>query len=330
MRKKIALIVDLEDWAFSIEANLLKEKLKKYYDIDIYALSNYNNDLFDILEEVKKYDIIHFFWRKVLLDFESESFKQKIIDNNYDYFEYIKICNKISTGIYDHLFIDETDKYKNIFTKYCKKYYTCSKKLEEIYNSIDYPKPYGTIHDTFDSNLFKNKKKKKDKLVIGWVGNSKWNIKYKDFKGFYSILEPVVDSLIEEGYNIEKNYADKNIIFRTNREMPDYYNSIDICVIASISEGTPRPLLEAMSCGCAIISTDVGIVKEVVGPIQSEYIIGERVNDNIIKQRLKEKIIYLYKNRDILNKIKEENIIYSKKCDIDHTYLEYKKYFDSF
>ena len=40
MNKKIALVVDVESWAFDIEANLLKEKLKDYYDIDVFVSSN--------------------------------------------------------------------------------------------------------------------------------------------------------------------------------------------------------------------------------------------------------------------------------------------------
>ena len=54
--KKIALIVDVANWAFDIEAKLLKNKLSEYYDIDVFVSDNYSNDLFDILEDVKNYD----------------------------------------------------------------------------------------------------------------------------------------------------------------------------------------------------------------------------------------------------------------------------------
>lgn len=76
---KIALIVDMPNWAFDIEANLLKEKLQDFYNIDVICASDekYDNNLFLILESVRNYDIIHFFWRKLLIQFNSEEFKLK-------------------------------------------------------------------------------------------------------------------------------------------------------------------------------------------------------------------------------------------------------------
>lgn len=343
-KKRIALIVDCENWAFDIEAKLLQKKLKDYYDIDIYVSRNYNDDLFLILEDVKQYDMIHFFWRKLLIQFDDEKFKSDLKENNIEYNNYVEtVCKKISTGIYDHLFIteEEVKLYENIFNKYSKMYYTCSKKLEEIYKNISlYPNPWGTIHDTYDNNLYQggnknrfNNKNNEDKLIIGWVGNSKWNIKYQDFKGFHSILVPAIDELIQEGYNLEKNFADRNIIFRKNEEMPEYYQQIDVCVIVSISEGTPRPLIEAMASGVPVITTDIGIAGEVLGPKQKEFIIGSRDNgnnDEEIKDNLKAKIKEICLNRDIQKELSKENYEYASFNDIDHLYIEYKKYFDDF
>lgn len=342
--KRIALIVDQENWAFDIEAKLLKNNLKDYFEIDVFASNKeeFNDDLFKILEVVKDYDLIHFFWRKLLIQIASEEFINKVIEKGYDYKEYIKsLSNKISTGIYDHLFLEpeEISLYKPIFTQYCKNYYTCSKRLEKIYSNIlEYPKPWGTIHDTYDNKLYSNtnhhrynKKTEDMPLVVGWVGNSNWNIKYQDFKGFHTILEPVINSLIEEGYYIVRNYADKNIVFRTNEQMPAYYESIDVCVVVSTFEGTPRPIIEGMACGVPIISTNVGIVPEVFGPHQKGYILGSRENgknDAEIKQKLKEKLIYLYENREELNILSEENYEYAKYNDIAHLSEEYKKYFE--
>ena len=338
--KKIALIVDAKDWAFDIEANVLKNKFKNDFIIDIYVSKEYNDDLFSILEVVKDYDMIHIFWRKLLLQFESDDFKQKLIDNNYDYNEYLKVCNKISTGIYDHLFTDEEsiNDYRNLFTKYSKMYYTCSKRLEKIYSNLSgYPKPWGTIHDTYDDKLYDGGDKERilgsnEYLTIGWIGNSNWNLKMKDFKGFHSVLIPVLDELEKDGYKIKRHFADKNIKFRTNEEMPSYYQELDIVVIVSTEEGTPRPVIEGMASGVPIITTDVGIVPEVFGPLQKEFIIGTRTidNDQEIKERLKEKIVELYNNRNLLNEIKKENYQDTYVNSIDYLYDSYKKYFTDF
>lgn len=337
--KKIALVVDVPNWAFGIEAKLLKDKLKEFYQVDIFAVVDYNKDFFKILEDVKDYDVIHFFFRKLLKQFDSEEFKAKVVSAGYNCTEYINyVCPKISTGIYDHLFIEDAEVYIDIFTKYCKQYYTCSKRLENIYNNLkDYPKPWGTIHDTYDNKLYGKSKDKKinlsGELVIGWVGNSKWHIEEKDFKGLCTILEPVLDELIAEGYLIRKHYADRNIRFRTQEEMPEYYNELDVCVVVSMCEGTPRPIIEAMACGVPIITTDVGLVQESLGPKQKQYIIGSREdgnNDDEIRKKLKEKIKDLYNNREKLKELSKENYEYCVHDDIEHTYKKYKQYFDDF
>lgn len=316
--------------------------MKKYYKIDIFVSSQYHDDLFEILEQVKEYDMIHFFWRKLLLQFESDEFKQHLIENHLDFQEYVdSFKNKISTGIYDHLFVDHDNIkiYEPIFTKYSKMYYTCSEKLRKVYEGIkEYPNPWGVIHDTYDNHLYNDKVKhifheqKSDPLVIGWVGNSNWNLKYKDFKGFHTILNPVLDELTQEGYLIERHFADKNIRFRTNEEMPGYYQEIDVCIIVSMEEGTPRPVIEAMASGVPIISTDVGIVSESFGPKQMKFVIGSRndSNDEEIKTKLKNKIIELYENREILKELSLENYQYSHKNSIDELGQYYQKYFDDF
>ena len=336
--KKIALVVDVLDWAFDIEAKILKNKLSDYYNIDIFVSKNYDDDLYKILEDTYDCDMIHFFWRKILLQFSTDEFKSHF-NSDIEYNNYINnVCSKISTGIYDHLFIDSDNikLFNDVFNKYCKMYYVCSKKLEDIYNNIDsYPSTWGVIHDTYDNNLYDVSIKHDfcdDFLTIGWVGNSNWNLKYKDFKGFHSILNPVLDELISDGYKIKKHFADKNIKFRSNDEMPKYYSEIDICVIVSTCEGTPRPLIEAMASGVPLITTDVGIVSEVLGPKQKEFIIGSRFDDNdlVIKDNLKNNIIKLYNDRELLKELSNENYMYSINNSIDKLLPLYKKYIDDF
>lgn len=50
----------------------------------------------------------------------------------------------------------------------------------------------------------------------------------------------------------------------SHEEMNAFYNGIDVFVLASLHEGDPLPLLEAMAAGCYPICTDVGIVRDVV------------------------------------------------------------------
>ena len=54
----------------------------------------------------------------------------------------------------------------------------------------------------------------------------------------------------------------------------------------------------------------VGIVPEVLGNLQKEFIIGDRttLSDEIIKQNLKSAIIKLYNNSKLLKKLSKENL----------------------
>ena len=155
--KRIALIADIKDWAFDIAANIIKRNLSDKFDIDIYYAKSdeYKDDLFKILETVKNYDIIHFFWRKNLLSFEDQEFRNNVTEKYGDLDKYIsEIVPKISTGIYDHLFIDN-DEFNTTFTKYCKSYVVSSKRLLDIYNSQDkYKKPVCVMGDTFEKEKF--------------------------------------------------------------------------------------------------------------------------------------------------------------------------------
>ena len=173
----------------------------------------------------------------------------------------------------------------------------------------------------------------KRSLVVGWVGNSAIKFDGVDLKGFHSIIKPIVSELINDGYDIKEFYADRNEKWRTSDEMPEYYSNIDICICTSIMEGTPLPLLEAMSCGVPVITTDVGVVPEALGPKEFEYILGDReygANDEEIKNKLKEKIIYLYNNREKLEELSKENQESIIKYDGGKIIEEYRQYFLKF
>lgn len=343
--KSIALIVDIKDWAFDIQAKLIKNSLKDFFRIDIFYSKHepYYDDIVKIIEDVKDYDIVHFFWREQFLKICDLDAQEKITQKNIDLEEMKK---KFSTGIYDHSFIGN-DAYNQLFNEICKKYVTCSKRLFDIYcKNPKIKDPYMILGDSFDENIFYPKnagrfKKIKDKLVIGWVGNSSWgnnkvkdkNGKIVDLTGFNTVLNPVIQDLKKEGYNIEINLADKNINFIPNNEMGDFYGKIDIYVCVSITEGTPRPLIEAMGCGVPIITTDIGVAKEYFGEKQKKYIISERKfgeSDVKTREELKKRIIYLYNNREKLEELSKENFEMSKSINNSIYSKKYMKYFLDF
>ncbi len=72
----------------------------------------------------------------------------------------------------------------------------------------------------------------------------------------------------------KKNKLSIDLIFDSSKnpgsEMDDWYDSMDILILPSKTEGMPRVVLEAMSRGCTVIAYDVGDVKTV---IPKEYVV---------------------------------------------------------
>lgn len=47
-------------------------------------------------------------------------------------------------------------------------------------------------------------------------------------------------------------------------QMPDVYAALDVVASSSLNEGTPVPIIEALSAGCRVVATDVGGVRDLL------------------------------------------------------------------
>lgn len=346
MKYKICIVADVPNWAFDCIAQKIKKELSYKYDIKIEYFDRRKeaDNFYEFIEKNDDCNLIHFLNRRMLLLMGTETFKKKVELSGRNVQEYIKQKkNKISTAIYDYIDLDTEgiEGHKVIYNDYSKMYYTATKQLYEIYSSIEeFKKPDAMIHDICDEEIFKPinlgrfeyENIKDREIVIGWVGNSVHNDeKDVDLKGFNTIIKPVIEQLQKEGYNIEGYYADRRQKWRTTLEMPEYYSKIDVCLCASVHEGTPRPVLESMYSGVPIISTDVGIVSEALGNKQKEFILGDRENgknDDNIRKLLKQKIIDLYNNRKLFEELSQENLQSIIDFDGGKTIKEFEKFFD--
>ena len=209
--------------------------------------------------------------------------------------EFKEVINKkcITTSVYDHKYLNSgLERTKNIMSL-VNAYTVSSQKLFDIYNKLELNKPFTQITDGVDldkfypQNLERFKNIKNRELIIGWVGNSSWNGDAKeDHKGIKTIIKPSIDELISEGYKLKLKFVDKQNGFISHDNMVNYYKDIDLYICASINEGTPNPVLEAMACGVPVISTDVGIVPQVLGEKQKDYILEQRSKE-ILKIKIK-------------------------------------------
>lgn len=160
-----------------------------------------------------------------------------------------------------------------------------SLKQHEIFgvrNANTHVIPNGVFLKDFSPNQELN-----DPLVVGFAG------RYHTAKGYPYLFETIA-SLREypiifkiAGKNTEltnpeiKNYFDKYKLDESKvqllgyvSDMPDFYRSIDIFLMTSITEGFPNVLVEAMANGVPCITTNVGDAKFIVSDIG--YVVNPR------------------------------------------------------
>ena len=108
--KKIALIVDADNWAFANIARNIKDNLSKYYSFTIIPIAYLDSNIVKVLFLTKEYDLIHFFWRGLVVTLNSKNYKKYIkeMGGTVKDFNNKFLDDKIITSsVYDHLFLDD-------------------------------------------------------------------------------------------------------------------------------------------------------------------------------------------------------------------------------
>lgn len=72
----------------------------------------------------------------------------------------------------------------------------------------------------------------------------------------------------------------------SREQVPLLYNAVDCALMTSFTEGSPQFVKEAVACGCPIVSTDVGDVRDVIEGVPNSFITTYEVNDVVDKMKL--------------------------------------------
>lgn len=115
---------------------------------------------------------------------------------------------------------------------------------------------------------------------------------YQEHKG-YSIWKEVCNRLESSDIGFIEVLADSFDNKRSHEEMCDLYNTAQVYVCMSVSEGGPCPLQESAACGCVPICTKVGYTEYL-----SNIFIVNRNADEFV-----ERIKYLKDNPEVLYKM---------------------------
>ena len=123
----------------------------------------------------------------------------------------------------------------------------------------DFSKYMGVIYipNGVDTDVFRPSEKifDPDSIVFGWTGNTD-----RSTKNFNSIIKP-----LKQKFKFKTIETKKSKKYKINhKDMVNFYHSIDFYVVASGTEGTPNPALEAASCGVPLITTRVGNMVDIV------------------------------------------------------------------
>lgn len=106
---------------------------------------------------------------------------------------------------------------------------------------------------------------------------------------------------------------------KTQRELPDYYNSADIVVIPSQYESFGIAVLEAMACGVPVITTDVSGISTL---FDEDHPLITSASNPIL---LSEKIEYLLTDKEEYLKLKKEVLNKAKNLSWDTVAEKFEK-----
>jgi len=125
----------------------------------------------------------------------------------------------------------------------------------------------------------------------------------------------------KEKVNLEKLIYKNNIkLIGNQKDIFKWYEKSSIFVLSSKKEGFPNVLLEAMSCGCAVVSFDC--------PYGPSEIIEHNKNgllvENQNKEELKKAIELLIKNKSLRDKLSKEAIKVKEKYSIEKIAKEWE------
>jgi glycosyltransferase involved in cell wall biosynthesis/GT2 family glycosyltransferase len=113
---------------------------------------------------------------------------------------------------------------------------------------------------------------------VGWAGSL--TNREAGYRGYRELIVPAVAAV--EG--MELVTAAREEEWRGPAEMRNFYQSLDIYINASRTEGAPNPCLEAAACGVPLLTTRVGNMPELLRDGVNGFFIERDVED--LKQKL--------------------------------------------
>ena len=146
------------------------------------------------------------------------------------------------------------------------------------------------MYGIYRQEEFGKKKISNSDFTIGWTGNPN-----REMKGFKEIILPAIEKVQGTGRTINL----KTKFSGSYDELFDFYNDVDLVLIASRADSGPSLFAEASLSNIACISTAVGLPEMVIKNGENGIICERNINE------FADAIIKLYDDRELLHQFSE-------------------------
>lgn len=184
--------------------------------------------------------------------------------------------------------------------------FTKKELIEKLY--IDEEKIY-VVQSGIDHNIFYPMNKANCKSTFNFNPDKKYilivtsNEPWKNMKLANEIIDELGDKyqFVKIGYGQKLNNSKViNLGYVSEEYMPYLYNACDLFVHPSLYEGFGFPILEAMSCGCPVVSSNASSLPEVIKHA------GYSLNND--KKEFIDSIQYTLENEHVYNELRNRGI----------------------
>jgi glycosyltransferase involved in cell wall biosynthesis len=322
---KHILDIDRENKYLLIHHKKIKNSIFNYQNVEDVIIPTY---FFDRKRTVIKFVQIPYYARHLSLDviFDISQVGSflfpcschtigMVYDTTFMYYpQYYSFLAKILNKVILPMIIKNT---KDIITvsnnskkDIIKFYHVLSKKISVIYGAIDNNQFHNKSITDEEKNIFKKKYNLPNNylLYLGALVPHKnpqsviqaYLIAKKKISGLKLVI---VGPRLWQQKKIFSEFTSndlKNIIFTgfvPDQDIPLFYQLADIFIFPSFYEGFGFPVLEAMACGCPVITSGAGSIKEIAG--EAAYYINPKQPETIANG-----IIELIHKPNLANQIK--------------------------
>lgn len=293
--KKVLFVVDVKGWAYDDAARNWQRLLKNEYKIDILYLKNFHplkitHGMNRLFREFQTYEINNqekprdgfLNYKHLFLDKNDKTPKPVFDHKKYDgifFFYHRAVCDhrlintpfpldKVAISINNEKWVDEGIEFTYYnYLKGCKVLVGCNSFIIDKFKNI-HPNVM-RASQAINLSVFNIKRgsiasmRMNSDFVVGWSGNHGNKIKNFD------MVKAACD---------EANVKLVNAKDLSRTELNKWYNKIDAVVCASKSEGGPLMLLEAGACAVPVITTPVGLAREIINDKKNGAVVDWNVN----------------------------------------------------